>query len=274
MISLLFAGILFFMGYVKIDITGQRFGRWFVLGEYGKNKYGKWQFKCKCDCGTEKVVDGNRLRSGGSMSCGCLNREAISKSNGTHGLSKLPLYSVWNNIRKRCYDKKIRQYKDYGGRGIKMHEPWINDPPGFIKWCMDNGWRKGLQVDRENNDGDYVPNNIRFITHKEQQRNTRKNVFYTHDGQTKCLAEWAEITGRNYATVCVRIKRGWTIHDALFGEPKKDNRKYRPSNVYYTYKGETKILLDWAQQFNIKYDKLQARLKKLKWPIEKALTMP
>lgn len=255
-------------------MVGKRFGRWIVLADHPEKYKGRWQFLCKCDCGIQRVVDGNRLRTGGSKSCGCLNREVTSKSNSTHRLSKLPLYSVWNNIRKRCYDKKIRQYKDYGGRGIRMYAKWRYNPAAFIKWCENNGWRKGLQVDREDNDGHYYPSNIRFITHKEQQRNTRKNVLYTYNGETKCLSEWAESLGVSYRMIMSRLRRKWSIHDALFGEPKKDNRKYRPSNVYYTYKGETKIILDWANEYGIQYKKLQTRLKKLKWPIEKALTTP
>lgn len=210
-------------------MVGKRFGRWFVLAEHPEKLQGRCQYKCICDCGTEKIVDGGRLRIGGSKSCGCLKRENTSKSNSTHRLSKLPLYSTWNNIRKRCYDPKIDCYKNYGGRGIRMHEAWINDPPVFIKWCMENGWQQGLEVDRENNDGHYEPGNIRFITHAKQQTNKRDNVYFTHNGETKCLAEWARILGVKYATTCTRIIRGWTIKEALFG--KKDKKTWKNLNT-------------------------------------------
>lgn len=206
----------------KLNLVGKKFGRWTIMEEVLERDMGRVQYKCRCDCGVERIMMGSKLKRGLSKSCGCWRTELTKVRNRTHGLSKLPLYSTWNNIRKRCYDKKIDCYKNYGGRGIRMYEEWINDPPAFIKWCMDNGWQKGLEVDRENNDGDYVPTNIRFITHKEQQRNTRKNVYFTHQGETKCLSEWAEILGINYQTVCTRITRGWEIQEALFG---KNNKK-------------------------------------------------
>lgn len=223
----MFAGILFFM--CKLNLTGQKFGRWTILEEVPERYQRRVQYKCRCDCGTERIMIGGKIKKGLSYSCGCWAVERTKIRNKTHGLSKVPLYSVWNNIRKRCYVKKTRQYKDYGGRGIKMYAKWINDPASFIRWCENNGWQKGLQVDRRNNDGHYYPRNIRFITHKEQQRNTRKNVFYTHEGQTKCIAEWAESLGVNYITVCVRIRRGWTINEALFG--KKDKKTWENLNT-------------------------------------------
>lgn len=213
----------------KKDITGLRFGRWIVLEENKERFHGRVMYLCRCDCGTERIVEGARMRSGGSQSCGCLKSEAITAANKTHGLSRTPLYVLWLNVRKRCYDTKIRQYKDYGGRGIKMYEPWINDPVAFIKWCENNGWQKGLQLDRKNNEGHYVPDNLRFISHKQQQRNTRKNVFYTHNGETKCLSEWAEFIGIKYATIISRIIRGWTTHDAIFG--KKDKKTWKSLNI-------------------------------------------
>lgn len=213
------------MRCIKIDMVGKRFGRLLVLEEHPEKRFGRWQYRCLCDCGNERVVDGNRLRTGGCNSCGCLKIEATKKSNSTHGLSKHPLYSVWGNIWDRCYNPQIDCYKNYGGRGIRMAELWRNDPVVFINWCLENGWMRGLEVDRRNNDGDYEPDNIRFITHKEQQRNTRKNVFFTHQGQTKCLAEWAETLGINYITVCVRIRRGWSMYEALFG--KKDKKTWK-----------------------------------------------
>lgn len=259
----------------KLNLVGEKYGRWTVCEEIPeRNKNGLVMYKCRCDCGVERVMMGSKLKRGLSKSCGCWSVELTKVRNKTHGLSKHPLYTVWGNMIDRCTNEKLSCYKNYGGRGITYFKEWEDAPDKFIKWCEDNGWQRGLEVDRRDNNGHYVPDNIRFLTHKEQQRNTRKNVFYTHEGQTKCLSEWAEYLGIKYMAVCSRIRRGWTIHDALFGEPKKDNRKYRPSNVFYTYKGETKILLDWAQQYNIKYNKLQTRLKKLKWSIEKALTTP
>lgn len=217
------------MRNIKIDMLGRQFGKWLVLEEAEKSKSGACVYKCQCECGTTRNVLGGRLRSGGSRSCGCIKPEVSKLCNTTHGLYKHPLYTTWLNIRKRCYDEKIDCFKDYGGRGITLYDGWRDSPTPFIDWCMNNGWKKGLEVDRRNNDGNYVPGNIRFITHKQQQRNTRKNIFYTYNRETRCLSEWAEIVGIKYVTVFTRITRGWTIHEAIFG--KKDKKTWKNLNA-------------------------------------------
>jgi hypothetical protein len=87
-----------------------------------------------------------------------------------HGYRYYPLYQVWVNMKKRCYNKDNKQYKDYGGRGIIVCDEWMN-PKIFIEWCLANGWEKGLQIDRRDNDGNYDPDNCRFVTPKENSLN-------------------------------------------------------------------------------------------------------
>jgi len=90
-----------------------------------------------------------------------------------HGLAHHPLYKVWGVMKHRCNNPNHIQYKDWGGRGVKVCNEWSNNAGDFIKWCLTNGYKKGLAIDRINNDGDYEPSNCRFITQAENNRNGR-----------------------------------------------------------------------------------------------------
>jgi hypothetical protein len=95
----------------------------------------------------------------------------VKKEN--HGYRKHPLYNLWNGIKVRCYNKNREGYRYWGGRGIIMCDEWKNSPKSFIEWSLSNGWKKGLTIDRINNDGNYCPENCRFVTHKENILNSR-----------------------------------------------------------------------------------------------------
>lgn len=101
------------------------------------------------------------------------------------------LYNTWQTMIRRCEDVKRVKYKDYGGRGISVCEEW-HDPNIFIDWALANGYKKGLQLDRINNNGNYEPSNCRLVTTKENSRNRRNTVYLTLNGETKCVSEWCE----------------------------------------------------------------------------------
>lgn len=126
-----------------------------------------------------------------------------------HGLSKHPLYRIWTGIKNRCFYENGKGYKDYGGRGITLCQQWQNDFFCFYEWCTNNGWMKGLQIDRyPNNNGNYEPGNIRFVTHRENQRNKRNNRIIKINGVKKTLAEWAELSGLNKSVIALRLESG------------------------------------------------------------------
>jgi len=125
----------------------------------------------KCFCGNEFESLIDNVKSGHTQSCGCYNKQRITK----HGLYKHPLYKVWGGIIQRCYNPKHNKYKNYGGRGIKVCDEWKEDFKAFYDFAMAHGWKKGLEIDRINNDGDYEPNNCRFVSHAENNRNRRNN---------------------------------------------------------------------------------------------------
>lgn len=109
-----------------------------------------------------------------------------------HGMSRTPLYAVWQNMKERCERTGNRDYKYYGGKGIEVCDDWHNSS-SFFKWALGNGYQLGLKIDRIDNNGNYCPENCRFVNHKTNCRNRRNTVFFTLMGDTKSVAEWCEL---------------------------------------------------------------------------------
>lgn len=163
---------------VRKNLVGMRFGKLKVVEQVedytlktGAN-YAKWL--CKCDCGNKKKIMGHSLKRGDTKSCGCLQSELFKKMTTVHSLVSNPLYKVWQGMKERCYNANTLFYKDYGGRGITVCGEWIADPRAFIEWGFASNYKKGLQIDRINNDGSYNPNNCHFVTAQENAVNRRK----------------------------------------------------------------------------------------------------
>lgn len=115
----------------------------------------------------------------------------------------------------RCYNKNNKRYKDYGGRGIIICDEWLNDNKRFFNWAKSNGYNDNLTIDRIDVNGNYEPNNCRWITLQQQNRNTRRNIYFTIKGVTKCLKDWCKDFNIPCSTVRYRLKRGLTIEEAL-----------------------------------------------------------
>lgn len=201
-----------------IDMTGQHYGRYTVLEYIGQNKDHKAVWKCRCECGTIKNVSGKDLRSGNTKSCGCYNRDKAMQNPALwkpkHGLSKHPLHQIWRNIKTRCGNKKSKEYKYYGGRGIKICDAW-KDFQAFYDWAIKNGYHKDLSIDRIDTNGDYCPENCRWVSMKVQQNNRRNNKLLTINGETRTMSEWSDFYGVKYTVVKSRILNGWDAIDAL-----------------------------------------------------------
>ena len=146
-----------------------------------------------CDCGRETIVAQSSLRSGVTQSCGCLMRELSSKRATKHGGRKTRLYRIWDNMKSRCSNPTKGNYKEYGGRGIKVCEEWLHDFAAFRDWALANGYDDALTIDRIDNDKGYSPDNCRWITQAEQNRNQRTNHMVTYHGETKAIREWAQL---------------------------------------------------------------------------------
>ena len=153
------------------DLTGIRFGELTALCRVGSNAHLKATWLCRCDCGSEKVVVGTSLTNGLTLSCGCTRNKKLSEANKTHGLTGTRLYSIWKNMKKRCYSSKNNDYRYYGGKGIRICEDWKNDFASFHNWAMENGYSDVLTIDRKDNEKGYSPDNCRWVTRAEQNRN-------------------------------------------------------------------------------------------------------
>jgi hypothetical protein len=190
----------------KLNLTGRKFGSLNVLSEAGKNKQGKFLWKCLCDCGKETIVAGASLVTGNTKSCGC--RAHDKPHHYTHGLSSERLYNIYRCMKARCYNKKHRSYLRYGGRGIIVCDEWLNDINAFFAWAMSHGYRDNLTIDRKNVNGNYEPSNCRWATNEFQQSNTRKNVWLEINGEKHTISQWSRLSNIPITTIRGRIKNG------------------------------------------------------------------
>lgn len=124
----------------------------------------------------------------------------------THGESKTRLYRTWCHMRARCKNPNDSEYKYYGGRGIAVCEAWDKSYEEFKSWAAHNGYTETLTIDRIDVNGNYEPNNCRWIRFQEQASNTQRTIYVTCDGVTKTLADWAKYLNVKYSTLHKRIR--------------------------------------------------------------------
>lgn len=179
---------------------------------YRNTKALLWEFRC--DCGTIKELPVAIVARGDIRSCGCYQKS--HPTNITHGESNSRLYNLWCAMKNRCYNKKMRMYYNYGGRGITVCDEWRNSYEAFRDWAYANGYNDTLTLDRIDNNSGYSPENCKWSTQKEQNRNKRNNVLLTYNGETKTAQEWSEIVGIKAHTIFARIHDyGYTDEEAL-----------------------------------------------------------
>ncbi len=198
-----------------IDLTGKKFGRLTVLGrtKNSKKRYVEW--KCRCECGAITVVQGGNLKNGATKSCGCLANILSKKRKLIHGMSYTPEYIIWNNMKNRCLNPKDKNYKNYGGRGIKIYPEWIESFQTFLDYVGLRPTPKHM-IERIDNNKGYFPGNVTWALRKEQNNNKRNNHPITIGKITLNICQWGRKMGIDPTIISVRINRlGWPPEKAV-----------------------------------------------------------
>lgn len=202
----------------RSDMIGERFDRLSVIGSAESSRPGRWWI-CKCDCGVSATRSTSHLRDRSHVvrSCGCARAEAVRRASRCAnqvttawlGPYKQQLKRLYHNMKSRCLNPTNTHFRYYGGRGIRICPEWLGDSAEFYQWATENGFRPGLSIERNDTNADYCPENCRFIPLSEQSRNTRRNVFLTHQGRRLTMAEWARELGVRPQTIQRRVSMGW-----------------------------------------------------------------
>ena len=201
-----------------IDLTGERFGKLVVIKRADSRmqpcKKLTTYWLCKCDCGNFKEIRQDRIRT--QKDCGC-----VRNNKNIYKIKKLE--TMYRHMLSRCYNPKCKEYKNYGGRGIKICDEWLDKSNGlnlFCKWALENGYNENAgfhecTLDRIDVNGNYEPSNCRFVSNYIQARNKRNNIYIKFNNQTKILADWAKQFGIAPNTFRYRYLKGWDIEKII-----------------------------------------------------------
>lgn len=202
---------------IRKVLAGQQFGEWFVTNSYKReNKRTYWL--CKCSCGYVSWIQYANLMSGNTKRCKRCAAKLVGKKRATHGHTKnyrsTSEYYAWRGIKRRCLDPKCPNFNNYGGKGVKVCDRWLN----FSFFIRDMGEKPTPkhQIDRIDPFGDYTPENCRWVTPKENSRNRRKPLRHVcFNGQDKPLMDWVQELDLNYGTIYNRLKVGKSVQEAF-----------------------------------------------------------
>jgi hypothetical protein len=192
----------------------QRIGFWTTLeptsyrSQSTKRSKIRYCWICRCACGITRRVLEQHLLNGRSLSCGC--REVMR---GTHHLSGTHVYANWCEMNQRCFNPENAKFEHYGGRGITVCKRWVES---IVNFLADMGMPPPKHtIERIDVNGNYEPDNCKWVTRKAQNRNRRNNHYVTINGEKKCLIAWCEHYQIPYGRVHSRLKYGWDIMSAL-----------------------------------------------------------
>ena len=188
------------------------------------------------------------------------------------GLSKTRQYRIWHNMLMRCYREQNKDYHMYGARGIKVCDEWKDNFLAFYEWSNQNGYQDDLTLDRIDFNGNYSPQNCRWITFKEQHRNCRTNKLISYNDKTQSVAAWAEEYNLPWNLLYNRITRGWPIDIALTTPVDADEKLIQKSHLL-TCDNTTKTITEWSQIYGVPVSTIRGRLA-YGWDVERAIKEP
>lgn len=256
-------------GCPTVDLIGQKFGKLTISEWVGKASLGIAKkdmgdfWLCLCECGETTVVAGRWMKNGNTSSCGC---------NATkHGMTGTRIWNAWTGMNGRCSRSNSDDYPNYRGRGIVVCDRWKESFSDFYA-DMGDPPTKSHTLDRVNNDLGYSPENCRWATPKQQNRNRRSNRWVEWNGEVKTMAEWGEdprITsiGINQAYLGIRIRGGWSIDSAM------------TTPIFLgkaiTFQGETLSMAEWSRRVGAKEgNNIVSKRLRYGWTVEQAIATP
>ena len=198
----------------RLDLTNKRFGKIVCIKPLEKNNHGEIVWLCKCDCGNYCQKSSGAFKNISKIaSCGCM------KGKKPHNVyvdleNYKPIHECYTNMKTRCYNKKYKLYSRYGGRGIKVCNEWLNDFINFYNWAIKD-WKKGLTLDRINNDGNYEPSNCKWSDRIEQANNRHTNYIVEFNGERKTLAQWSKTWGIKYSYMQNKLYKGENLEQII-----------------------------------------------------------
>lgn len=200
------------------NIIGKKFNRLLVIRRV---KDEQSLYECVCDCGKTVFAYANSIISGNIKSCGCYRLDRIKNLQRKHDMAHTRLYDVWKGLKRRCCNPKNHSYKDYGGRGIDICQQWKDDFMSFYHWSIENGYDENAPygqctIDRIDANGNYCPENCRWVSLKEQANNRKNNLLITYNGETDTLSNWSKRIGIGYNALFKRIHdMNWSVEKAF-----------------------------------------------------------
>lgn len=202
-----------------LDLINKTFGRLTVMSRAENrlmpNGDSRRAWNCKCECGNEIVATTMDLRSGDVKSCGCLKAELDKAFGFKHGDNNTRLHTIWTGMRQRCRSENSADSQYYFKKGIRVYDEWDKDYLSFKNWSLSNGYSDELTIDRIDVNGDYSPENCRWVDMKAQANNRSNSKYITYLGETHTIQEWSEIKNIKYSTLYMRFRAGWSPERAL-----------------------------------------------------------
>lgn len=183
---------------------GEKFNKLTVVDSVYNGR--RWLWKCECECGGHSVAYPNQVMRGKTKTCGCGKSVTFRNMHMKHGESGTRLHGIWKGIINRCNPKNTHSLH-YGDRGITVCDEW-RKYENFRDWARNHGYEEDLTIERIDVNGDYCPENCKWIPFSEQPRNTRNSIIVTHEGVSAPVSWWADTKGLKRSSVYDRIRRG------------------------------------------------------------------
>ncbi len=215
-------------GFIHTELIGKKFGCYTVIAVGERDKYrNERSYVCRCDCGNESTLTKSKITQREHKCCIKCRPKYLEKNNGSyiHGESKSQLYHTWEGIISRCYKKYNKRYDCYGERGITVCDEWLGEDGyiNFRNWSYANGYvdekgkngRNKLSIDRIDTNGNYEPNNCRWVDYIVQANNKNTNRLVEYNGEIHTWAEWSRILNVPYHRIQSRITKGMSFENAI-----------------------------------------------------------